>query len=418
MSIGYACLAVGVPYTDFRTCVMKNAGEERLMEVTAQNLAALENLIDYNFRNDIRLFRISSDIIPFGSSPVNSLAWWDLFSPVLSRIGDKIRAAGMRVSMHPGQYTVLNSPTEDVVERAVADLAYHAHFLDSLGTGPENKIILHIGGVYGDKDEAIRRFTDRYERLEDAVKRRLVLENDEKSYNICDVLKIARIVGAPAVFDNLHHAIHPCMEAGCERDWIELCKSTWKPMDGRQKIHYSQQEKGKRAGAHCSSIRIDEFLSFYKSVHGENLDIMLEVKDKNLSAVKCINCTTLSPRLNRLELDWSRYKYLVLEHAPAIYLEIRELLKDRNAYPAVEFYQLIESAVQEETVPGSAENAALHVWGYFKKIAAENEQKQFFRRLDLYRQGVKGSDPYKNYLLRLAQKYDQEYLLESLYFYI
>lgn len=397
---------------------MKNAGEERLMEVTAQNLAALENLIEYNSQNDIRLFRISSDIIPFGSSPVNTLAWQDLFEPALTRIGDKIRAAGIRVSMHPGQYTVLNSPTDDVARRAVDDLTYHTRFLDALGTGTKNKIILHIGGVYGDKDEAVRRFAARYERLDDAVKRRLVLENDEKSYNICDVLQISRMVGAPVVFDNLHHAINPCSDSGSESDWIEACKLTWKPQDGLQKIHYSQQASDKRPGAHCASIRIDEFLSFCKSVNCEKLDIMLEVKDKNLSAVKCINCTALSPRLSRLELDWSRYKYQILEKAPAIYLKIRELLKDRQSYPAVEFYHLIESALQEKTIPGNAENAALHVWGYFKKFAAENEQEQFFRRLALYRQGETSEAPYKNYLLRLVKKYGQKYLLDSLYFYI
>jgi len=397
---------------------MKNAGEERLMEVTEHNLASLEYLIDYASHNNIRLFRISSDIIPFGSSPVNTLAWRNLFEPALSRIGDKIRAAGMRVSMHPGQYTVLNSPADDVALRAVEDLAYHARFLDALGTGTENKIILHIGGVYYDKNEAVRRFAARYEHLDDAVKRRLVLENDEKSYDICDVLKISREVGAPVVFDNLHHAIHPCTESGSDNDWIEACKLTWKQQDGRQKIHYSQQASGKKPGAHCGSIRIDEFLSFYQNVHGENLDIMLEVKDKNLSAVKCINCTAVSPRISRLELDWSRYKYLILEKAPGIYLEIREMLKDRQSYPAVEFYQLIESAMHEKAVPGNAENAALHVWGYFKKNAAENEQEQFFRRLALYRQGEKSSASYKNYLLQLAKKYGQKYLLESLYFYI
>lgn len=147
MSIGFACLSVGVPGTDFKGCVMKNAGEDRLKEVISQNLAALENAIDYNSRNDIRLFRISSDIIPFGSSPVNRLAWQDIYVPELHRIGDKIRAAGMRVSMHPGQYTILNSPDESVVARAAEDLLYHTKFLDSLGTGPEHKIILHIGGI-------------------------------------------------------------------------------------------------------------------------------------------------------------------------------------------------------------------------------------------------------------------------------
>ena len=418
MSIGYACLTVGVPGTDFKACVMKNAGEDRLKEVISQNLEALENVIDYNCRNDIRLFRISSDIIPFGSSPVNTLAWQDMYQPSLSRIGDKIRAAGMRVSMHPGQYTVLNSPRENVVARAAEDLLYHTQFLDALGIGSEHKIILHIGGVYGEKEAAVRRFIEQYEKLSEGIRKRLVLENDEKSYNISDVLEITRRIGAPAVYDNLHAAIHPSPYEASQSDWIRECKRTWTPQDGRQKMHYSQQAPGKHPGAHSESIRIDEFLTFYETIHGGDLDIMLEVKDKNLSAVKCINCTSGSAKMSSLEIDWSRYKYLILEKAPGIYLQIRELLKDIATYPAVEFYHLVEAALREEVSPGNAENAALHVWGYFKKDAQANEKEQFLRRLSTFRKGESAAAPYKNYLLRLARKYDRKYLLDSLYFYM
>jgi len=418
MSIGYACLSVGVPGTDFKSCVMKNAGEERLRDVIAQNLSALENLIEYNIRNHIYLFRISSDIIPFGSSPVNSLAWWDLFEPSLTRIGARIHAAGMRVSMHPGQYTILNSPTQEVVARAVEDLRYHTRFLGALHTGPENKIILHIGGIYGNKDEAVQRFIDEYQKLDDDIKLRLVLENDERSYHICDVLDIARQIGAPAVFDNLHHAIHPCSVDLPDSDWIHACAGTWKDQDGRQKIHYSQQSPDKRRGAHTDSIRIDEFLSFYQNIHGGNIDIMLEVKDKNLSAVKCINCTTGAARMAYLELDWSRYKYLILEKAPGVYHQIRELLKDRDSYPAVEFYHLVEFALKEEAAKGNQINAALHVWGYFKKFASENEKKLCMRHLQKLETQKDDSAGFKRFLLRLAQKYDQKYLLDSLYFYL
>ena len=417
MSIGYACLTIGVPDTDFKSCVMKNSKEDRLKEVISWNLRSLENLIDYNCRNNIRLFRISSDIIPFGSSPVNTLAWRDIFEPSLSRIGDKIRVSGMRVSMHPGQYTILNSPREDVVARAVEDLSYHARFLDSLGTGTQNKIVLHIGGVYGEKELSVLRFAEAYKCLEDTIKSRLVLENDGSSYDICDVLEIAGKVGAPVIFDNLHHEINPCAAPGSDRDWIRACRDTWKSADGRQKIHYSQQAVGKKPGAHSDSIRIDEFLRFYDSIKGENPDIMLEVKDKNLSAVKCINCTDDSHKLSRLELDWSRYKYLILENAPAVYQQIRELLKDRNAYPAVEFYHLVEAAMKETPAPGNAENAALHVWGYFKKQASESEKKQFADRLARFRQRETGIAPVKSCLLTLSRKYEQKYLLDSLYFY-
>lgn len=273
-----------------KSCIMKNATEERLKELIEYNLSSLDHILDYNIKNGILLFRISSDIIPFGSSPVNSLNWSEIFEQRFIRLGDKIKKSGMRVSMHPGQYTVLNSPNQEIVERAILDLNYHVRFLDSLGLSSEHKIILHIGGVYGNKEEAIERFCNNYLKLEEAVRRRLVIENDDKSYHIKDVLDIGKRIGIPVVFDNLHHNAKPAEENRLLQYWLDECRKTWLPKDGTQKIHYSQQNTDKKAGSHSENIRIDEFLQFISELSNEDLDIMLEVKDKNISAIKCINC--------------------------------------------------------------------------------------------------------------------------------
>ena len=148
MNIGYACLTEGVRGTNFKSCTLKNADEENLLKIIDHNLKSLENLIDYNIKSSIKLFRISSDIIPFASSDVNTLAWWDIFKRQLDKIGKKIIDEGIRVSMHPGQYTVLNSNNEDIVERAVEDLAYHTRFLDSLNVDKKNKIIIPFACDY------------------------------------------------------------------------------------------------------------------------------------------------------------------------------------------------------------------------------------------------------------------------------
>lgn len=288
MSIGYACIAIGVTDSNQKSCTIKNASEERLKELIAHNLKALENIIDYNIENNIKLFRISSDIIPFGSSPVNTLHWWSLFETSFQRIGCKIKNSGIRVSMHPGQYTVLNSPDDDIVNRAVLDLEYHARVLDSLGLSAQHKIILHIGGVYKDKTQAIQRFSQNYNRLNKCIKQRLIIENDDRNYNILDVLEIGKKLKIPVVFDNLHNEINPCDQEHTESFWISECKNTWKDTDGPQKIHYSQQSPNKRPGSHSDTICTDKFLAFYKEIQTNNVDIMLEVKDKNLSTVKCI----------------------------------------------------------------------------------------------------------------------------------
>ena len=418
MSIGYACLNIGTPNTNIRSVMQRNATPEKLTEVTTHNLAALEKMIDYNRKNDIKLFRISSDLIPFGSSPVNALPWWDIHAEDFQRIGAKIRKSGMRVSFHPGQYTVLNSPDEDVVARAILDLAYHAKMLECLGVDNQHKIVLHVGGIYGDKKEAIERFEQNFRRLPETVQNRLILENDDRLYNIEEVLELAHRIQIPAVYDNLHHAINPPASGGADPYWIAEAKKTWKMTDGNQKIHYSQQAPGKRPGAHTDTIDLETFLTFHDQLVDKQIDIMLEVKDKNLSAIKCQNATTTAPKVTLLEKEWGRYKYTILEKSPAVYQAIRTLLKDKEAYPVQEFYRLIDTAFAAEPSPGYAENAAAHVWGYFKKHATDTERKQYEKNLANYRNNTGTLATLKRQLFKIAEKYEVDYLLQSLYFYL
>jgi len=321
--------------------------------------------------------------------------------------------------MHPGQYTILNSPDAGVVARAVQDLNYHARVLNCLGVNAEHKIILHIGGVYREKEQAVRRFIEHYRQLKDKVKERLVIENDDKAYNIAEVLAIGTQLQIPVVFDNLHHALNPADQTQNDLFWIQACQPTWQAKDGVQKIHYSQQDPLKRPGSHSSSIRLDGFLSFYESLESHDLDIMLEVKDKNLSAVKCLNCTTSTTaklKIKALEMEWSRYKYSVLENDQKAYLEIRKLLNNRETCTPVAFYRILEEALQTEPSTGNANNAALHVWGYFKDSTTDKEKARFFQYLEDFNQGQASLLRVKQYLYKLAVKYQREYLLASYYF--
>ena len=415
MRIGYASLTTGVRKTNFKSCTQKNANDENLLKLIEHNLDSLDNIIDYNIENNIRMFRISSDIIPFGSSPVNTLLWWEIFKDKLKSIGNKIKAGKIRVSMHPGQYTVLNSPSADVVYRSILDLEYHNRFLDSLKVDKQSKIILHVGGVYGDKESAIQRFIENYKFLSDNVKDRLIIENDDVSYNIEEVLYIANILKIPVVYDNLHNEIINSDLSKSDNYWINETKKTWKKEDGPQKTHYSQQNPIKRPGAHSETIYLNKFLKYIDNIENKNIDIMLEVKDKNLSAVKCINATHHN-NIIFLELDWSKYKYTILEKSPKNYNKIRQLLKDKNSYSVVEFYRLIEESLFLPEDVGYTVNALEHVWGYFKKFSSDKERLQYQKLLLAYKQGTKRKQLVKNLLERLAIKYESTYLLNSYYF--
>lgn len=417
MRIGYACLTRGIPYTDFKGVTSKNATPERLMEITGHNLNTLANILRYNAEDGLNMFRLSSDLIPFGSSPVNTTRWWEHFRPELEELGGLIKDNDIRISMHPGQYTVLNSPDPDVVSRAVDDLEYHSLVLDSLGLDRRAKIIIHIGGVYGDKKEAIVRFKESYKKLPEMVKDRLIIENDERLYSIQEVLEIGTDLGIPVVFDNLHHQVK--LGDGKDAMWIGEAAKTWKVEDGIQKIHYSQQDPDKNPGAHSETIDVEEFRKYIEGNIHHDLDIMLEVKDKNLSARKAINAVIDTGRIENLEREWSRYKYNVLEGSPENYQRIRELLKDKGSYPVEEFYSLVDGAIYNTSPSqGTVINGIDHVWGYFKDVASEKDKVRFRRELERFKGGRLSLRAIKNSLWRLNEKYRDPYLLKSYYFHI
>ena len=386
------------------------------MALIGHNLSALDAILSYNQANGIQLFRISSDIIPFASGPASTFPWQSRFSQSLRAIGDKAKAFSIRLSMHPGQYTVLNATDPAVVKRAIADLEYHANFLDSLGLDSGHKLILHVGGVYGNKLAALKRFSHHYEDLPDTIKRRLVIENDDRSYHIGDVLELAGQLKIPVVYDTLHNRVNCCDPTKDDIYWILQCASTWEKDDGRQKIHYSQQDSTKNAGSHSQTIDLEEFLEFYHGLGNYQPDIMLEVKDKNLSAVKCIHCTSPQGSIQVLEEAWSRYKYSILERAPNDYQAIRNLLKNKADYPALPFYRLIQHGMSQMVTPGGFKNAALHVWGYVKEQATPKEKERFFQLLEASQADLRTFIKVKRLLYQMSQKYHQSYLLLSYYF--
>lgn len=416
MYIGYTCSTVGVQDTMQKSCIAKGATNEKLQEIIKHNLKSLSNIIDYNVKNQIKFFRISSSLIPFGSSPINSLSWWEIFKNDLEEISLKIRNGGIRVTMHPGQYTGLTSREDEVIERSIADLNYHCKLLDTLGLSSENKIVLHLGDVYEDKGDSIKRFIANYKKLSDSVKNRLVIENDEKAFNIVEVLEVSRITKIPVVFDNLHNKVNPSPIENSEVYWINECNKTWKEKDGKQKIQYSQQDIIKRAGGHSSYIKINEFMKFYEALEREDIDIMLKVKDKNISAIKCINCTSKDMDIKALEIEWNKYKYKILENSQEDYLEITKLLENKKEYPCVAFYNIIERVLLKESSKEDFLKATMEILEIFKGKATEKEIARFTKNVESYKDGIIPKRKIKNNLWKLAIQYNEANLIDSYFF--
>ncbi len=286
MRIGYPCINRSVGCTTNRTFRLKNYSDRRLVETLAGNLACLEKVLAYNDDHGLLFFRISSDIVPFASHPVCTYDWQTAFNDDFRRIGRFAAARGMRFSMHPDQFTLLNSPNEEVLARSIRELAYHCDVLDLLGAGPDARIQIHVGGVYGDKPAAMARFIRRCENLDERLRGRLSVEGDDRLYTFADCARIHEQTGIPVIFDNLHHAVNCSGES--TDDVFAALEAMWGGDRGPPMTDYSDQAQGGTAGKHAEHIDADAFKHYLAATGGRDFDIMLEIKDKEHSAVEAL----------------------------------------------------------------------------------------------------------------------------------
>jgi UV DNA damage endonuclease len=283
MKIGYPCANLSVGQSASRTFRLASYSPERLIETVQSNLDAVQMILDWNYRHEILYFRISSDTVPFASHPVMTVNWQRHFAAQLAQIGAFVRKHHMRINTHPGQYTLLNSPRPEVAANSVAELVYHAELLDLMELDHTHKIQIHTGGVYGDKSAASQRFVERYQALPASVRNRLVIENDERNYSLGDNLLIHESCGVPLLFDTFHHSILNQGETLAQA--LDLAAPTWRG-HGVPMIDYSTQHPEKQAGAHAHSIDLADFASFMDQLGDRDVDVMLEIKDKEVSALK------------------------------------------------------------------------------------------------------------------------------------
>ena len=193
----------------------------------------------------------------------------------------------MRVDFHPDQFTVLNSTKKEVIENTIISLNYHCSILKALKI--ENPtIILHVGSSVLGKDNSIKRFINNFNKLPNYLKESIAIENDDKTYNILDVLELCKKIDVPFVLDYHHHV--------CNNNNIEIQKyykeifSTWK--EKTPKIHFSspKNKTKKEIRSHHDYINSDDFIPFIESIKylNTNLDIMIEAKAKDEALFKLV----------------------------------------------------------------------------------------------------------------------------------
>jgi len=295
INLGYPCINLSLKSKGISTnrtirlAGVKKHGEEAIGQIALCNVMDLYKILEWNRDNGITLFRLSSDIIPWGNKlgfrhlPQASdiIYWFEL-------CGKLIKESNQRITTHPGPFNLLASPKEDVIRNTIADLEMHSEIFDlmNLSRTPYNKINIHVGASYGDKISAAKTWVTNFKRLSEGVRSRLTIENDDKAsmFSVVDLHEMIHTeVGIPIVFDYHHHQF----QTGglSEEEALKLAVSTW-PEGIVPTVHYSESKRLHENDMKVRAQAHSDFINGPINSYGLRLDVMLETKQKDLALLK------------------------------------------------------------------------------------------------------------------------------------
>lgn len=275
-----------ITYTNY---INKNYDTSKLLEITKNNLDSLYEIIKYNVKNNFHFYRLTSKLVPLAT---HDKVDFDYITPLLDeykKIGKLINDNNIRVDTHPDQYAVLNSMDSKIVKNTVEILEYHYKIMDAIGI-KDKIIILHVGSSACGKKASITRFINNFNKLPDHIKKCIAVENDDKVYNIKDVLELCHKINVPMVLD-YHHFI--CNnEKEDINDYLKEIIDTW---DGKlPKMHFSSPKSKlkKEFRSHSDYINKECFIKFINILkkQDKDIDIMLEAKAKDDAVSRLVRC--------------------------------------------------------------------------------------------------------------------------------
>ncbi len=304
INLGYACIntELSEPVKKGRTVIRESIMTNRSMvlktfkqkglpyasKLALQNCQDLKKILEWNEKNGVRFFRMSSEIFPWASEYYfDDLPDWKAIHATLRDIGDFATKAQHRLTFHPGPFNKLTSKDPKVLNNTIKDLEVHAKIFDYMGMSktPYNKINIHVGAHYNNKKEALHNFCTNFDKLSNSVRSRLTVENDDKAslYSTKELYDhVWSSIGIPIVHDLHHHLF--CTGGVSNEQALELATKTWgnvKPV-----VHYSQSraEEHKdpklKANAHSDSYWVAV------NTYGQDVDVMLECKHKEKGLFK------------------------------------------------------------------------------------------------------------------------------------
>ena len=292
-NLGYACINMTLGkkgVTTNRSMIKRTFNEKGIpyaSELSIQNCRDLIEIIKWNEQNDVKFFRMSSNLFPWSSEyPLSELPHYNRIKNLLAGAGHLVNKYGHRITSHPGPFNVLVSPNENVVKNTITDLSIHGEVFDLMGLSrtPYNKLNIHCNGVYGDKISAMDRFCKNFEKLPESVQTRLTVENDDKAsmYSVKDLMYIHERIGIPIVFDYHHHKFNTGDLS--EEEALKLAASTWG--DIKPVVHYSESKSLHENNDSIKPQAHSDYISDYINTYGLDVDVMIEAKAKELTLLE------------------------------------------------------------------------------------------------------------------------------------
>lgn len=281
-----------VIFTNYNKIKLKEKKLEKLKSVTSSNLNALQELLRYNIKNNIHFYRITSALIPLVTHP--EVGYWghrEIFKKDFEYLGRLIKNSNMRVDTHPDEFNVINSNNPKVVENTLKNLMRQVEWFEDMNY-KEGKMVIHVGGATGGKEDAIERFIKYFNEFPKELKEKLIIENDDRTYTAKETLDLCKTLNIPMVLD-IHH--HNCNNYGEDiKDILDDILNTWENESLPPKMHFSSPKDrslvDKVDKRHSDFINAKDFINFMEILKGFNkdIDIMLECKEKDVALFKLV----------------------------------------------------------------------------------------------------------------------------------
>ena len=299
MNLGYACINMNLStlpksqrVTTNRSMIKRTfqqRGIEYASELALQNCRDLLTILRWNERNNIKFYRMSSDVFPWSSEyNLSDLPDYEEICYYLNEAGHFADLHGHRITTHPGPFNVLGSPNENTVRKTIKELETHSEVFDLMGLPqtPYAKINIHVGGTYGgDFAGTADRWCRNFLKLSTNCQIRITLENDDKAsmWSVKHLYDyIYKVVRVPIVFDYHHYRF--CTGGQTEEEALKMAASTWG--DIKPVVHLSESRREEHKDPKIRHQAHSDFICNPVENYGVDYDMMLECKMKETALLK------------------------------------------------------------------------------------------------------------------------------------